>query len=410
MREALIRLLTSTSSRHRPWQISAAVAIGVLGGVLPKTSLLFYVLLAAVVCLPVHLPLALLTMLAVSPVAGLFQPQIGQVGLYALMHSSWSQFWLRLDAYPLIPWLSLHNTLVNGSSLIGMALMLPAYAATRLGMGWLLAAVPGEAPEEIFAELRAEIPGRVSGRVSGRVPARVIVNSGRGVEAVAEAVPRAAGHAPVTTLSQIERILASYDALDDNVSGGAMLDAVPVASAADADQVIRRAALMVSAVDDILSVLDSEERAAAVPAVHTAPFVDAETSITIVRGDQASGMHNRHLADGVGTRGEQPRPSFDSGSATGSATGVRPGSTGGMTTGMRPGLDYGHDLGHPSAISGGSELKPGNLTNHHVSHIEVVPKPMLGTGEERRTNMREVREGEVLRNLLNHLRELKEKV
>ncbi len=386
MREALIRLLTSTSSRHRSWQISAAVAIGVLGGVLPKTSLLFYMLLAAVVCLPVHLPLALLTMLAVSPVASLFQSQIGQVGLYALMHSSWSQFWLRLDAYPLFPWLSFHNTLVNGASLIGMALMLPVYAATRLGMGWLLA-------EAASVET-----------------ARVKDESNRGVQGVAEEVPQAARHAPVTTLSQIERILASYDAMDDSVSGGAMLNTVPDASAADADQVIRRAALMVSAVDDILSVLDSEERAAAVSAVHTAPFVDAETSITIVRGDQASGMHNRHLTDEVGTRGEQPRQLYDAGSTTGltsgSTTEMRPGTT----AGIRPGLDYGHDLGHPSAIPGGGVLKPGNLTNHHVSHIEVVPKPMLGTGEERRTNMREVREGEVLRNLLNHLRELKEKV
>lgn len=173
-----------------------------------------------------------------------------------------------------------------------------------------------------------------------------------------------------------------------------MLDTLPDASAADADQVIRRAALMVSAVDDILSVLDSEERAATVPSVHTAPFVDSETSITIVRGDQASAMHNRHLTDGLGSRGEQPRPSSDADS----------------TTGMRPGPDYGHDLGDPSAISGGGLLKPGNSTNHHISHLEVVPKPMLGTSEERRTNMREVREGEVLRNLLNHLRELKEKV
>jgi len=398
MREALIRLLTSTSSRHRPWQISAAVAVGVLVGVLPKTSLLFYVMLAAVVCLPVHLPLALLTMLAVSPVAGLFQPQIGKVGLHALMHSSWSQFWLRLDAYPLLPWLSLHNTLVNGAALIGMALMLPAYAATRLGMGCLLATLPGEASEEIFGEITAEETGQVTAPVKGEAR--------RGVEAVAEAVPQASRPAPVTTLAQIERILASYDAMDDNGSGGAMLDTVPVASAADADQVIRRAALMVSAVDDILSVLDSEERTATVPSVHTAPFVDTETSITIVRGDQASGMHNRHFIDEVETRGEQPRQKSDSGSASGLTTG----SAFGLTTGMRPGLDYGHDLGHPSALSGGGLLKPGNLTNHHISHLEVVPKPMLGTSEERRTNMREVREGEVLRNLLNHLRELKEKV
>ena len=44
MREALRSLLTSTSSRHRPWHIAAAVALGILCGLIPKSSLLFYLL------------------------------------------------------------------------------------------------------------------------------------------------------------------------------------------------------------------------------------------------------------------------------------------------------------------------------------------------------------------------------
>jgi uncharacterized protein (TIGR03546 family) len=402
MREALIRLLTSTSSRHRPWQISAAVAVGVMGAVLPKSSLLFYAVLVVVYCLPVHLPLALMTMLALSPLASWFHPQIGQLGVHALVHTSWSQFWLRLDAYPLIPWLGLHNSLVNGASLVGLTLTLPTYAATRLAMVWLILDSKTEMMVEAKVEEMDEEMSMAQAEVMMEAATSVLPRAGVGGPHIkSQDTPQT----PVTTLSQIERILASYDALEDNGIDGSKHDAAAAAtSVADADQVIRRAALMVSAVDDILSVLDSEQRTEADPPVLTAPYGDSETSISIVRGDQPATLQDRHFSGEPASCPPQLKGRSDR-----DAAGRAPEDSS-FHSGIDSGLQHRREPQTSNRAPALDGYKPGSLTSQHTSHVEIVPKPMLAAGEERRTNIREVREGEVLRNLLNHLRELKEKV
>lgn len=131
MSEAIYGLLRSSSSRHQPWQLAAALAMGVLCGLLPKLSFLFCLIGCGCVLLPIHLPLAALTCAVASLAAMAAVPLAGRLGLWSLTHPVLISFWSTLDALPLIPWLGLHNSVVNGSILMGLGLWLPVYLATR---------------------------------------------------------------------------------------------------------------------------------------------------------------------------------------------------------------------------------------------------------------------------------------
>ena len=138
----LCRLIRSTSSHHRPWHIAVAVTVGVLLGLLPKSSL--FVLLGAV-CLvaPTHLPMLVLTAVLVSFGSLLIQPLLGSVGLWSLTHPKLSEYWHRLDSLPLVPWLGIHNTVVNGCLCAWLVASIPIYVSARVLSGFLFAtAVP----------------------------------------------------------------------------------------------------------------------------------------------------------------------------------------------------------------------------------------------------------------------------
>ncbi len=127
MGEALRSLLRATSSRCRPWQVSAAVSLGLLCGLLPKLSILFGLAALSCILLPIHLVLAAVVCLLTSLVATSVTTTIGNIGQWSLNSSPLSDFWLRLDSLPLIPWLALHNSVMHGSLLVGLMLLIPVF-------------------------------------------------------------------------------------------------------------------------------------------------------------------------------------------------------------------------------------------------------------------------------------------
>lgn len=127
---ALRRLLRMTSSRQRPWQLSAAVAMGVACGLLPKSGLLFFVALGCCYLLPIHLVLAVVTCAAVSLLAPYVESSAGRLGLWSLTDPRLLNLWTRIEAYPLVPWLGLHNSVIHGSLLMAASQLLPTFVLT----------------------------------------------------------------------------------------------------------------------------------------------------------------------------------------------------------------------------------------------------------------------------------------
>ncbi|MCC7335130.1 MAG: DUF2062 domain-containing protein [Pirellulaceae bacterium] len=124
-------LLRDTSSHHRPWQLSAALALGVMCGLLPKFSLMFCLIGGFCCAAPIHLPLAALTCMVSSVASTTLAATAGRVGLWSLTHPDLMELWFKLNALPWVSWLGLNNSVVHGSLLLGLALLIPVFALTK---------------------------------------------------------------------------------------------------------------------------------------------------------------------------------------------------------------------------------------------------------------------------------------
>jgi uncharacterized protein (TIGR03546 family) len=125
--DRLMRMLKRTSKHHQPAHLAAAVALGVVVGLVPKANLLAVCLYAALLLLPVHTWLALAVSLGVACSASLFDPATHALGSWLLRQQLLRPLWYFLDNTAVLPWLGLHNTVVLGSLVSGVTLAAPTY-------------------------------------------------------------------------------------------------------------------------------------------------------------------------------------------------------------------------------------------------------------------------------------------
>lgn len=134
MRSALASVLTTTSSRNRPWQIALGFGLGMFCGSVGYSTPMLAICLAIGFALPLHLPVYLLGTVIGSFAVTFAAPGLAALGSWSLTHPQLTGLWTRLDHLPLVPWLGLHNALIHGGMLAGLALLIPNYLAS-----WLLA-------------------------------------------------------------------------------------------------------------------------------------------------------------------------------------------------------------------------------------------------------------------------------
>lgn len=132
--QSAFRLIRSTSSCSRPWQTGVAVAVGVGCGLLLQHSVLAILTLGIAFFLPIHFPILLLTTVACAFLGPTIEPIAGKLGIIVLSQPDLKSFVARLHAYPLVAWLKLDNTIVQGCLMLGAAQFLPTYLAVRTWM------------------------------------------------------------------------------------------------------------------------------------------------------------------------------------------------------------------------------------------------------------------------------------
>lgn len=142
MRKLLARALRATSSRHRPLQIAVAILLGMIAGGVASNPLLGLIVLAVAFVLPIHLPVAFATAACCAFITLAAAPLVGDLGAQSLTHPQLAEFWLRVDSYPLVPWLGLHNTVVQGGLVWGAAAGLLLGAVSLPLTYWIFAAAP----------------------------------------------------------------------------------------------------------------------------------------------------------------------------------------------------------------------------------------------------------------------------
>jgi uncharacterized protein (TIGR03546 family) len=108
-------------------QLALGVALGLLIGLLPKDSLLPYLIGLIAILSRANLLSLGVSGLCFSFLSPVLDPASHQLGHWLLTFSPLQSTWGWLYQLPVVPWTRFDNTVVTGSLLMGLMLCLPAY-------------------------------------------------------------------------------------------------------------------------------------------------------------------------------------------------------------------------------------------------------------------------------------------
>ena len=112
-------------------QLAMGVAIGMMIGLVPKDSVFVYLFALVLLLSTSNLLTGLISTFCFSWIAPLLDPITNSIGHFFLTIEGLGQAFARLNEIPLIPWTRFENTVVTGSVLLGLILLLPTYAISK---------------------------------------------------------------------------------------------------------------------------------------------------------------------------------------------------------------------------------------------------------------------------------------
>ena len=153
--------LRIVSKDRTPRQLAMAVALGMMIGLLPKGNLLAAGFTFLLLTLRVNLGVGLTTAFLVTLFSGSIDPLTHGIGLRMLRHPSVYPLLSQLHQYPVVPWLSLNNSVVLGSFILGVGLFYPTYHGSERAFQRI---VPALTPKPVPGPKEADAgEGQVAG-------------------------------------------------------------------------------------------------------------------------------------------------------------------------------------------------------------------------------------------------------
>lgn len=128
----IVKLLKALNTNSHPGEIAHAVSIGVLLGFMPKDNALWYLLFVLFLFVRVHKGAFLLTILAASLLARLFDPLFDAIGYAVLTFSPLEPVYAALLDIPFVAFTKFNNTVVAGAVVSGLILYIPVYILIRI--------------------------------------------------------------------------------------------------------------------------------------------------------------------------------------------------------------------------------------------------------------------------------------
>ena len=129
--KSLRMVISAVRGSDSPVQIGMGVALGMLIGLIPKDSLLAYVVGLFVFATSVNLLATAITAFTFTWIGAFLDPVSHQLGFYLLTHPALETFWIWLYELPAMPWTRFNNTVVLGSFLIGLLMLYPAFYLSK---------------------------------------------------------------------------------------------------------------------------------------------------------------------------------------------------------------------------------------------------------------------------------------
>jgi uncharacterized protein (TIGR03546 family) len=120
-------LIVETTPRQLAW----GFALGMVIGLVPKGNLIAVALMTLFCALRINLAAGTGSIALFAWLGMYLDPVSHRLGHYLLTHESLQSLWTKLAGMKVVPWTDFNNTVVLGSTLIGLAALLPVYFATR---------------------------------------------------------------------------------------------------------------------------------------------------------------------------------------------------------------------------------------------------------------------------------------
>ncbi|HEU5039774.1 MAG TPA: TIGR03546 family protein [Gemmatimonadales bacterium] len=135
---ALLKLLQSIiktlHSEGTPGQVAAGIALGSALGLTPLVNVHNLVIFALIVILNVSFGGGMLGWALFVPLGFMLDPLFDRIGLALLQQPSLRPFWTDLFNTPLVPYTNFNNSVVLGSVVAWVVLLVPIFLASRYGV------------------------------------------------------------------------------------------------------------------------------------------------------------------------------------------------------------------------------------------------------------------------------------
>ncbi len=123
--------LASVKGFDSPKQLALGVSIGLVFGLLPKDSLLPYVIAVIGLLTNANLLTLILSGIFFSWIGPVADPLTHQIGGWLLTFDPLESVWAWLYQIPLMPWTRFENTVVMGNLVLGLLSSVPIYALSK---------------------------------------------------------------------------------------------------------------------------------------------------------------------------------------------------------------------------------------------------------------------------------------
>lgn len=116
---------------NSPSQMALGFALGIAIGLVPKGNLIAISLMVLLGAIRVNLGMGMLAAFVFSWAGVVLDPFTHRLGHALLTSETLTPFWSELYNQPLAPWTKFNNTIVLGSFVLGVILMIPSFLIGR---------------------------------------------------------------------------------------------------------------------------------------------------------------------------------------------------------------------------------------------------------------------------------------
>lgn len=145
----ILSLKRAILGRRQPHQLAWGLALGLLLGLVPHGNLLAVAILLFIMSVSVNHGMVAVTAVITTILASRFDSQTHAVGNYLLTHPKFSPIFASAWQLPVVAWTDINNTVVTGSLVVGLAIVVPAYLFSYPIFHWL-APEPNDVPVDVL--------------------------------------------------------------------------------------------------------------------------------------------------------------------------------------------------------------------------------------------------------------------